>query len=182
MKNWNLIKSRFLKILNLNLDLEKAELMERPDYIYSHETHGIEVCAQPTYIKERSFPEKEFYFYAYHIKVSNQSVRPVKLLRRTWLIRNGNGGINEIEGPGVIGQTPIIQPGEDFEYTSYCHLPTPSGNMRGTYLFEWNDNGDKFNVQIPLFFLRLPESFVPTPPHHSEPTNPQQEDPNFTQQ
>jgi ApaG protein len=169
MKNWNRIKSKFLKILNSNFE-EQAELMERPDYIYSHETHAIEVCAQPTYVKERSFPEKDFYFYAYHITITNHSDYDARLLRRTWLIRNGNGIINEIEGPGVIGQTPIIKSGETFEYTSYCHLPTPSGNMRGSYLFEWvvpnssvNESTEKFNAQIPLFFLRLPESFIPSP-------------------
>lgn len=147
--------------------------MERPDYIYSNETHAIEVCAQPTYIKERSFPEKAFYFYAYHIKIKNNSERPVKLLRRTWLIRNGKGGVNEVEGPGVVGQTPIIAPKQTFEYTSYCHLPTPSGNMRGSYLFSWMDCDEKFSVDIPLFFLRLPESFIPTPElddsHYTQP-------------
>lgn len=169
MKNWNRIKSKFLKILNTNLNQDQIELMERPDYIYSNETYDIEVCAQPTYIKERSFPEKDFYFYAYHIKINNHSGQAAKLLRRTWLIRNGNGTVNEIEGPGVIGQTPVIQPDEEFEYTSYCHLPTPSGNMRGSYLFEWVETGDKFNVVIPLFFLRPPESFIPTPDiNHSD--------------
>lgn len=162
MKNWNRIKTKFLKILNSNFEGQE-ELMERADYVYSNESHAIEVCAQPTYVKERSFPDKDFFFYAYHISITNHSDYDAKLLRRTWLIRNGHGTINEIEGPGVIGQTPIIKAGESFEYTSYCHLPTPSGNMRGNYLFEWVETGDKFNVEIPLFFLRLPESFTPSP-------------------
>lgn len=159
MKNWKRIKEKFIKLLGPDYD-EQEDLMERPDYIYSNKSNAIEVCAQPTYIKERSFPEKDFFFYAYHISISNHSDLDARLLRRTWLIRDGNGVLNEIEGPGVIGQTPTIKSGDIFEYTSYCHLPTPSGNMRGSYLFEWPNSGNKFKVEIPLFFLRLPESFT----------------------
>lgn len=159
MKNWNRIKNKFFKMLNTS----ETELMERPDYIYSNETNEIEVTAQPIYIRERSFPEKNFYFFSYHIEINNHSAYSCRLLRRNWFIKNGNGTANEIEGPGVIGQTPIINPGQKFEYTSYCHLPTPCGNMRGQYLFEWCESGEKFNVEIPLFFLRLPETFTATP-------------------
>ncbi|MGB0454153.1 MAG: Co2+/Mg2+ efflux protein ApaG [Bacteriovoracaceae bacterium] len=150
-----------------------SEHVENIDHIY--ESHHfffdghIEIKARPYYVPERSIPEKNFYFYAYHIEIKNNSNQTCKLLRRQWNIRNGNGHAKEVEGVGVIGKTPIFEPGEEFEYTSFCHIKTPTGNMRGRYLFSTYEIdpltdkeilNEKFWVEVPLFFLRTPETFL----------------------
>jgi len=119
---------------------------------YQSISHDIKVSATPYLVPERSDPEKNKFYYAYHIQFTNEGEQSMQLLRRFWRIRMGH--MEEVsEGPGVVGVTPTLAPGESFDYTSFCPLNTPFGNMRGHYLFK-DENGQKYRVEIPLFFLR----------------------------
>lgn len=138
--------------------MDEMTLNEDPFFTYKETTGDFLVEAQPFYLHERSIPEQDHYFYAYKIKVTNLSDEPFQLQRRHWLIRNGKGAQREVEGLGVVGETPEILPHESYSYTSFCPLDTPTGNMRGSFLLE-NKDGEKFTVAVPLFFLRMPESF-----------------------
>jgi ApaG protein len=130
-----------------------------PQFVYREEGHGICVEVIPHYIAEKSSPESQYFFFAYQVFISNQSDRGVKLLNRHWVIRDGQKKERFINGEGVIGQRPYIAAGETFEYTSFCPLNTPTGNMRGKYEF-MDDTKNNFWVKVPLFFLRTPETFT----------------------
>lgn len=121
-------------------------------FIYSETTEKIQIDVEAIFIPEKSSIEKEFYFFAYHVKMTNLGTSPVKLLNRQWIIRDGKKRERYIHGEGVIGQRPILEPSKSFEYTSSSSLSTPTGNMRGKYEFTNND-GENFWVKIPLFFL-----------------------------
>ena len=138
--------------------MDTADLNTENFYTYSETTGNILVEAQPFYLDERSIPEQEHFFFAYKIKVTNLGANSCSLMRRHWLIRNGRGAQREVEGAGVVGKQPEILPGESFSYTSFCPLNTPTGNMRGNFLFE-DKVGNKFSATVPVFFLRLPDSF-----------------------
>lgn len=116
-------------------------------------SHSISVVVVPEYLPERSSPEQHFYAFGYHVSICNLSHEPVQLVRRHWIITDGTGYVEEIEGEGVIGEQPWIQPGSMYEYDSGCPLRTPTGNMRGWYHFR-SQNGKLFKSRIPLFFLR----------------------------
>jgi ApaG protein len=120
-------------------------------------TEEITVSAMPVYIDERSEPEKNRYFWAYRIVIRNNSNRTVQLLSRYWQIVDGNGRFEEVRGEGVVGEQPILRPGESYEYTSGCPLTTPSGFMRGAYTMT-DKSGGRFDVAIPAFPLDLPDS------------------------
>ncbi|MCP4914044.1 MAG: Co2+/Mg2+ efflux protein ApaG [Oligoflexia bacterium] len=126
---------------------------------YNEVTRDIHVRATPFYISEKSSPEDDYFFFAYKIEITNNSDEKVKLLNRHWIIRDGKKVEKFINGEGVIGQRPEIEPNESFEYTSFCPLSTPTGNMRGKFELQY-DNGDRFWVRVPLFFFRRPESFI----------------------
>jgi ApaG protein len=95
--------------------------------------------------------------FSYRIRITNQSDSAVRLLRRHWTIKDGNGHVEEVEGPGVIGETPVLRPGASFEYTSFCPLPTPFGTMRGSYLMR-AEGGGEFDVEIAQFSLVAPQA------------------------
>ncbi|MBI3542229.1 MAG: Co2+/Mg2+ efflux protein ApaG [Deltaproteobacteria bacterium] len=118
-----------------------------------HEELQIEVQAEPAYVKEESRPDDRYFFFSYTIRIKNTGDVPAKLVSRHWIITDGTGTVREVKGEGVIGQQPRLAPGESYEYTSFCPLPTPTGNMRGSYLMV-TDDGKTFEVKIPLFFLR----------------------------
>jgi len=120
-------------------------------------TRGIRVQAQPTYIPERSSPAEGSYFFAYRIRISNRGDQTVQLLRRHWFITDGHGRVEEVEGPGVVGETPVLAPGASFEYTSFCPLPTPFGTMHGTYLMK-AASGEEFDAEIGQFSLVAPQA------------------------
>jgi ApaG protein len=120
-------------------------------------TLGIRVQVQPTYLPERSSPESGLFLFAYRIRVTNQGDRTAQLLRRHWIITDGNGHVEEVEGEGVVGETPALRPGASFEYTSFCPLPTPFGTMHGTYLMRTED-GAQFDVEIGQFSLIAPSA------------------------
>jgi ApaG protein len=125
--------------------------------MYLETTHDISVNVLPVYIDERSDPERDLYFWAYQVTIQNDSKDTVQLINRYWHITDGNGAIEEVSGEGVVGEQPVIAPGERYEYTSGCPLKTPSGIMVGHYELQIQ-NGALIRVAIPAFSLDLPDA------------------------
>ena len=121
---------------------------------YSAVTEKIEIQVVPNYSVEQSSPTTSRFMFTYHITVINNSSKTYQLLSRYWIIRDGLKNEEEVQGPGVVGEQPIIAPGERFEYTSFCPLPTPTGSMRGHYVLK-SEKGRTIKAAIPLFFLRV---------------------------
>ncbi len=121
--------------------------------MYYETTQGIEVEVKPEYLPNESIPEASQFLFAYHITIANKGETEVQLLSRHWIITDGTGAVHEVKGPGVVGEQPKLKPGEKHSYSSFCPLPTPTGNMRGSFQMV-NHLGAKFDVAIPLFFLR----------------------------
>lgn len=121
--------------------------------MYYEMTQGIEVEVSPEYLPKESSPENSQFVFAYHITIRNKGETEVQLWSRHWIITDGEGTVHEVKGPGVVGQQPKLKPGEEHRYSSFCPLPTPTGNMRGTFQMV-NHLGAQFDVRIPLFFLR----------------------------
>lgn len=120
---------------------------------YSEVTENFLVEVEPAYVSEHSLPEENHYFFAYNIRIKNLGQRKAQLASRHWVIIDGNKKREEVEGDGVVGEQPFFEPGTIYEYTSFCPLPTPTGNMRGSYLMI-DDEGNTFRIKVPLFFLR----------------------------
>ena len=120
-------------------------------------TRGIRIQVSPLYLPERSEPAEGSFFFAYHIRISNTGQETVQLQRRHWIITDGHGHVEEVEGPGVVGETPVLAPGASFEYTSFCPLPTPFGTMHGTYLMK-AASGETFEAEIGQFSLIAPQA------------------------
>ena len=127
--------------------------------MYRKETRQISVSVLPVYIDERSSPEEDRYFWAYQVTIENHGDTTVQLLSRYWHIVDANGEVEEVRGPGVVGEQPLLRPGDSFEYTSGCPLTTPSGFMRGSYTMT-DENGNRFDVAIPAFSLDLPDALT----------------------
>ncbi len=123
--------------------------------MYEAQTRDIFVRAEPHYIETRSDPEAQRYFWAYRIEIENRSSMTVQLRTRYWKITDAAGRIEEVKGAGVVGETPVIRPGEKYAYTSGCPLTTPSGIMVGHYGMISSD-GEAFDVAIPPFSLDSP--------------------------
>jgi ApaG protein len=123
--------------------------------MYSAVTRNITVSVEPFYLEDRSEPAESRYVWAYRITIDNQSDQAVKLLSRYWHITDGKGRVEEVRGPGVVGEQPELDPGDSFQYTSGCPLPTPSGVMVGRYTMR-NARGETFDIEIPAFSLDLP--------------------------
>ncbi|MCC9621554.1 Co2+/Mg2+ efflux protein ApaG [Thalassospira sp. MA62] len=123
--------------------------------MYSTVTHDIKVSVQPVFLEEESDPESHRYIWAYRIEIENLGAKAVKLLNRYWRITDSRGETQEVKGPGVVGEQPVLEGGETFNYTSGAPLKTPSGFMVGTY--EMTDmEGNHFNIEIPAFSLDSP--------------------------
>ncbi|HTO05542.1 MAG TPA: Co2+/Mg2+ efflux protein ApaG [Myxococcota bacterium] len=120
-------------------------------------TRGIRVNVQSRYVAERSRPLMSEYFFAYTIRISNEGRETVQLVSRVWLIEDAEGRTEEVRGPGVVGEQPVLAPGEAFEYTSACPLTTPIGSMRGTYQMV-TEGGERFDAEIARFLLAEPHS------------------------
>ena len=120
-------------------------------------TEGIRVVVESVYIPEQSSPKSRRYVFAYTVKIANEGATGAQLRSRHWTITDGDGKIEEVRGPGVVGQQPFLKPGEHFEYTSGCVLQTPRGQMHGTYQMHRAD-GTMFDAIIAPFALALPHS------------------------
>jgi ApaG protein len=115
------------------------------------------VSVAPRFLPEQSDPESEHYLFAYRIRIVNSGEVAAQLLSRHWIITDANQHVEEVRGPGVVGEQPTLAPGEAFEYTSGCPLPTPFGSMRGSYQCVAED-GTAFEVAIPEFLLSVPRT------------------------
>ena len=120
-------------------------------------TEGIRVSVTSAYVPEQSAPKARRYVFAYTVKIANEGTQPAQLKTRHWIITDGSGKVEEVRGPGVVGQQPLLRPGEHFEYTSGCVLQTPRGEMRGTYQM-YRPDGSMFDAMIAPFALALPYS------------------------
>jgi ApaG protein len=123
--------------------------------MYSKKTRKINITVNPYYLDDQSEPEDQHFVWAYHVTIDNQSSEKVQLKNRYWKIVDSNGSEQEVRGEGVVGEQPILNPGEKFEYTSGTPLSTPSGFMGGYYEMETN-KGKMFEVIIPQFSLDSP--------------------------
>ncbi|MDG1438852.1 MAG: Co2+/Mg2+ efflux protein ApaG [Emcibacteraceae bacterium] len=125
------------------------------DKKYKSITNDIGVSVEPFYLDKESEPEDGHYVWGYQVQIENHGSDTVQLERRHWIITDGNGRKQEVEGEGVVGDQPILEPGEAYEYTSGAPLATPSGFMVGKYKMKAGD-GSFFDVEIPAFSLDLP--------------------------
>ena len=125
--------------------------------MYHATTRQIEVTVEPQFLPERSAPDKQQFFWTYTITIVNSGDETVQLKTRYWIITDGAGRSQEVRGEGVIGEQPVLAPGERFEYTSGVPLTTPSGFMTGRYQMV-NDSGERFEIDIPLFSLDSPDT------------------------
>ena len=118
-------------------------------------TRGIRVKVESEFIPERSDPQNEEFFFAYHVTIENRGNEPVRLLSRHWVITDGMGKEQEVRGPGVVGKQPRLAPGETFQYSSACPLTTQIGSMYGSYQMV-TDGGETFDAEIAPFTLAIP--------------------------
>lgn len=127
--------------------------------MYHSETRHIRVTVQPAYLPDQSAPEEGYYFWAYTVNIRNQGAETVQLRARHWRITDAGGRVQEVRGVGVVGEQPVLKPGQSFEYTSGTPLSTPSGIMVGSYRMEL-PSGEVFEVAIPAFSLDSPHQAV----------------------
>ncbi|HEY5226395.1 MAG TPA: Co2+/Mg2+ efflux protein ApaG [Methylovirgula sp.] len=123
--------------------------------MYSCVTQAIQITVLPEFVPERSDVDEATFFWAYTVEIANRSALTVQLTARHWKITDANGRLEEVRGPGVVGEQPVLKPGESFRYTSGCPLNTPSGIMSGSYRMV-NEKGDVFDAEIPVFSLDSP--------------------------
>jgi ApaG protein len=116
-------------------------------------TNGIRVDVHARYSADHSDPQRNLWFFLYTVQIANEAAETVQLLSRHWIITDATGRVEEVRGPGVVGEHPVLEPGESFEYTSGCPLPTPFGSMQGSYQFATR-KGDQLEAQIARFELR----------------------------
>ena len=126
---------------------------------YTAITRGIAVSVEPAYLEAKSSPGSSQYFWAYRVIIENQGRETVQLLNRHWMITNARGELTEVKGPGVVGEQPVLKPGESYEYTSGAPLNTPTGMMGGAYQME-SESGERFDIEIPTFSLDRPNQDV----------------------
>jgi ApaG protein len=131
--------------------------MARPTIMASSHatTQGISITVDARFSPEHSAPSRRHWFFLYTITITNESDLTVQLVSRHWIITDEDGRVEDVRGPGVVGEQPVLAPGERFEYTSGTPLPTPSGIMVGSYEMERQD-GSRFDVAIPAFSLDSP--------------------------
>lgn len=119
--------------------------------------YEFEIDVLTQYLEEQSEPRRDHYVFAYTIEIFNRGDRAAQLISRHWIITDALSQIQEVKGEGVVGEQPVIKPGDSFQYTSGCPLPTPVGTMKGHYTFVGAD-GDSFEVEIPEFVLSMPRT------------------------
>ncbi len=120
-------------------------------------TRGLSVEVESFYVAENSSPAEDQYFFAYHVTLVNEGDAPVQLVSRRWVITDADGNEEVVEGEGVVGEQPMLAPGEGFQYTSFCPLSTPAGTMSGHYRMI-DSKGREFDAEIPIFSLSVPGS------------------------
>jgi ApaG protein len=118
-------------------------------------TQGVRVTVKSVYLPQQSSPKESRFVFAYTVSIANEGDDPAQLRTRHWIITDGNGSIQEVKGPGVVGETPRLMPGQSFQYTSGCVLKTPVGTMHGTYQM-YRDDGTYFDAVIAPFTLASP--------------------------
>lgn len=123
--------------------------------IYERKTRDVVVRVEPDFLEEQSSPREDRYIWAYTVEIENRSDAPVQVVERCWNIADSRGQVQEVRGTGVVGEKPILQPGEVFRYTSGAPLSAPSGMMHGTYRME-SESGERYDVDIPVFLLDSP--------------------------
>ena len=123
--------------------------------LYERVTHDIRVAVKPAYLEDQSEPDEGKYLWSYTITIENRGAETVQLLSRYWHITDAIGRVQEVRGPGVVGAQPVLEPGQSFEYTSGCPLPTASGTMAGCYQMK-KLRGEQFEAEIPAFLLESP--------------------------
>src|ERR1700748_2714660 len=124
-------------------------------HMYERQTRNIRVAVQPAFLDDQSDPDEQRYLWSYTVTIENRGAETVQLLSRHWHITDGRGQIREVTGPGVVGAQPVIAPGQKFQYTSGCPLPTASGYMSGRYQMK-AASGEAFEAEIPAFLLESP--------------------------
>lgn len=115
-------------------------------------TRGVRVRVAPRYHAEHSHPERGEWFFSYTVEIRNEGSEPVQLLSRHWVITDARGHVEHVRGAGVVGEQPLLGPGQAFRYTSFCPLPTSLGAMHGTYTLQLG-SGEQFEAEIPAFSL-----------------------------
>ncbi|QPC43577.1 Co2+/Mg2+ efflux protein ApaG [Kaustia mangrovi] len=123
--------------------------------MYDRTTRSIRVTVTPTFLEDQSSPEEDYFVWAYTIVIENLGSETVQLRTRYWQITDERGRVQEVHGAGVVGEQPVLEPGDSFEYTSGAPLATPSGIMVGAYQME-TGSGEMFNVDVPAFALDSP--------------------------
>jgi ApaG protein len=123
---------------------------------YTARTRGIRVNVRAYYLADQSEPAEGRFVWAYKVEILNEGAETVQLRQRTWIITDGQGRSLRVHGEGVVGEQPLLEPGERFEYTSGTPLPTPSGFMRGQYHMVVTATGEAFDVEVPAFSLDSP--------------------------
>jgi ApaG protein len=118
-------------------------------------TDGIRVRVATTFLAQESSPRQNRFVFAYRIRISNEGEETAQLISRHWIITDANGAVEEVDGPGVVGNQPVLAPGQSFEYTSYCPLTTNVGTMHGTYTMV-RPGGASFEARIAPFTLAAP--------------------------
>lgn len=134
-------------------------LLKNTKEYYSATTQNFQVEVLPSYVPERSDPTNNQYFYAYKVRITNHGAVSARVIHRHWKIKDGNGKVYEVQGSGVIGVQPMLTSGQSYEYSSFCPLHSPYGNMRGKYQMI-DEFGNRFWINVPVFFFRRPETFI----------------------
>jgi|SRR6185295_10358035 len=120
-------------------------------------TRGIRIQVESFYDSERSAPQENYFFFAYQVRISNLGGETAQLISREWVITDADGHVQKVNGPGVVGEQPILGPGEGFEYMSFCPLSTPVGSMQGSYQMV-AEGGESFEAVIAPFSLAVPHA------------------------
>lgn len=120
-------------------------------------TRGVRILVRPDFLAQQSDPRKGIWMFAYHVRITNQGEETVRLVSRHWVITDATGRVEEVRGPGVVGEHPVLKPGEHFDYTSGCPLPTAMGTMHGSYQMV-TERGERFDARISPFTLAEPFS------------------------
>lgn len=123
--------------------------------MYTASTSSVTIIVQPSYLEDELTPADNQFRWAYHVRIENQSTDTIKLVSRYWRITDALGRVQEVRGSGVVGEQPVLKPGQAYEYRSWTPLPTPSGIMVGSYQME-REGGELFDVAIPAFSLDSP--------------------------